>query len=321
MTARNRRLLAATGLGLVLAIGAGATSQAQSQRDLIKPLEGQLTFIFVPKVVHPWYEAVQDGAAFAVDEYKKRGVSIDIVWDAPPQADVDDQNRRIETSIGRSPDGLAVSCLDPATNSQILDEAAEAGLNIITFDTACADKFDYVGHRQNEQDGYDLGKLLAEKLGGQGKVGILSGSLTAPNHVERVNGFKRAMAEYPNIQVVFEQPDNDSLETAVTLTENSLQANPDLRGIFGSNASNPVGAARAVTNAGKAGEVLVVGMDDLPETVQFVKDGAILATKAQRQWEIGYWSVVYLAAKKAGHTIPREHPTGSRFLTKESLEG
>jgi ribose transport system substrate-binding protein len=317
MARRTTRWVLGSALALVLA-GAGAP-HAASQRDLIRPVEGKVTFVFVPKLVHPWYEAVQDGAAYAVDELKRRGVEVEIVWDAPPQADVDDQNRRIETNIGRKPDGLAVSCLDPGTNSQILDEAVKAGVEVLTFDTACADRFDFVGHRRNEQDGYDLGKLLAEKLGGKGKVGILSGSLTAPNHVERVKGFKQAMAENPGIQVVFEQPDNDSLEEAVTLTENALQANPDLAGIFGSNASNPVGAARAITNAGKAGKVLVVGMDDLPDTLQFIKDGAILATKAQRQWEIGYWSVMYMVARKQGHTVPHEHPTGSRFLTKESL--
>lgn len=59
----------------------------------------------------------------------------------------------------------------------------------MTFDTFYDDSFPYVEHRQDEQDGYDLGKLLAEKLGGKGKVGILSGSLTAPNHVARVQGF------------------------------------------------------------------------------------------------------------------------------------
>jgi ribose transport system substrate-binding protein len=113
---------------------------------------------------------------------------------------------------------------------------------------------------------------------------------------------------------------NDELETAVSLTENALQANPDLAGIFGCNASNPIGAARAITNAKKAGKVVIVGMDDLPETIQFIKDGTILATKAQRQWEIGYWSVYYAVAMNEGHTIPKEHATGSRLLTKESVK-
>jgi ribose transport system substrate-binding protein len=109
------------------------------------------------------------------------------------------------------------------------------------------------------------------------------------------------------------------LEKAVSLTENALQANPDLKGIFGSNASNPIGAARAVTNAGKAGEVVIVGMDDLPETLQFIRDDVIAGVKAQRQWEIGYWVVKYLVAANQGHTIPHEHATGSTILTKELI--
>lgn len=297
----------------------GVCAGQSSQRDLIKPITKKLTFIYIPKVIHPWYDVVHDGANFAVDEFKKQGIDIDVVWDAPPQASVDDQNRRIEAAIGRRPDGLCVASLDPSTNLQVLDEAVRAGLNVMTFDTFCDDRFPYVGHRKDDQDGYDLGKLLAEKLGGKDKVGILSGTLTAPNHVARVQGFKRAMKEYPNLQIAFERPDNDDLEAAVSLTENALQANPDLAGIFCCNASNPIGAARAITNAGKAGKILIVGMDDLPETIQFIKDGTILATKAQRQWEIGYWTVHYMVARDQGHTIPKEHPTGSRLLTKDSL--
>jgi ribose transport system substrate-binding protein len=135
------------------------------------------------------------------------GVDVEVIWDAPPQANIDDQNRRIEAAIGRRPDALCVASLDPSTNVQILEEAKRAGLNVMTFDTFCDERFPYVGHRQDDQDGYDLGKLLAEKIGGKGKVGILSGSLTAPNHVARVQGFKRAMKEYPDIQIAFERPD------------------------------------------------------------------------------------------------------------------
>ncbi|MEN8751098.1 substrate-binding domain-containing protein, partial [Marivita sp.] len=88
-------------------------------------------------------------------------------------------------------------------------------------------------------------------------------------------------------------------------------------GIFGSNASNPIGAARAVQNAGKAGQVHIVGMDDLPEAVDFVCSGVIDALKAQRQWDMGYWAVTYMVAMNENHTIPMFHNTGSRFLTRE----
>lgn len=300
------------------ALLAGPAS-AFDQADLIKPIDKTLSIVFIPKVVHPWYEVVAAGATKAAEELKAQGINVDVVWDSPPQADVADHNRRIETNIGRKPDGLAVSCLDPATNVQLLGEAVKAGVTTITFDTFCADEFDFVGHKGDYQDGADLAKFLAEKIGEEGKVGILAGSLTATNHAARVKGFKETIAAYPKIQVVFEQPDDDNLEKAVSLTENALQANPDLKGIFGANASNPIGAARAVKNAGKAGEIVIVGMDDLPETLEFIKEGVIAGVKAQRQWEIGYWTVKYLVAKNQNHTVPHEHATGSQILTKELL--
>jgi ribose transport system substrate-binding protein len=316
MDTRLRQFGAAAGLCAGLfATGAFAFDQA----ELIKPVAKPLTIVFIPKVVHPWYDVVAAGAARAAEELKKDGITVNVVWDSPPQADVADHNRRIEANIGRHPDGLAVSCLDAATNVQLLKEAVVAGLNVETFDTYCADDFNFVGHRGDYQDGADLAEFLAKQIGDKGKVGILSGSLTAANHVARVKGFKDTIAKHPNIQVVFEQPDDDSLEKAVSLTENALQANPDLKGIFGSNASNPIGAARAVLNAGKKGQMTIVGMDDLPETLQFIKDGVIAGVKAQRQWEIGYWTVKYLVAKNQNHTVPQLHATGSQILTKETL--
>lgn len=298
------------------AILAAPAARAQDQAALIKPVEGELTFVFVPKVIHPWYDVVAQGAAFAVDEFAQQGIKINVVWDQPPQADVADQNARIEANIGRQPDGLAVACLDRATNVQLMNEAVTAGINVINFNSFCDDAFPFIGPKSSEQDGHDLGQYLAEALGGKGKVAILSGSLTASDHVERITGFKKALEAFPEMEIVFEQPDDDILEQAVSLTENLLQAHPDIAGIFGSNASNPIGAARAVKNAGKSGEVVIVGMDDLPEAVDFVCDGTIAALKAQRQWDMGYWAVKYMVAMNQNHTIPMFHNTGSRFLTK-----
>lgn len=302
-------------LGVSAAFAAGGADQG----TLIQPVAKPLTVIFVPKVIHPWYEVVKAGSEFAAAEYKKQGITVNVIWDQPPQADVADQNARIETDITRHPDALVVSCLDPATNNQVLDEAVKAGVNVSTFNSYCAERFPFVGQRDSYQDGYDLAEYLAKQIGDKGNVGILSGSLTAQDHVRRIQGFKAAMAKHPGVKIVFEQPDNDDLDKAVQITENELQAVPDLVGLFGCNASNPIGAARAVQNAGKAGKVKIVGLDDLPETIQFVRDGVITAVMAQRQWEQGYWSVVYAVAKAEGHTTPMDHETGSRIITKTDL--
>ena len=315
MSALFRRVTAAAICSVALTAFA-APGFAQNQLDLITPIDGELTFVFIPKVIHPWYDVVQEGGAYAVAELAKEGIIVNMIWDQPPQADVADQNQRIEANIGRAPDGLAVACLDQATNVQLLEEAKAAGLNVFTFNSFCSEDFPFVGQKNSYQDGYDLGMFLADHVGGTGEVGILAGSLTATDHVERIKGFKDALAGFPEMTIVFEQPDNDVLEEAVTLTENALQAHPNLVGLFGSNASNPIGAARAVQNAGLSGKVAIVGMDDLPEAVEFVCNGTITALKAQRQWDIGYWTVRYMVAMNQNHTYPMDHNTGSRFITQ-----
>ncbi|EEF23328.1 D-allose-binding periplasmic protein precursor, putative, partial [Ricinus communis] len=249
----------------MFSLAASTLAVAEGQQDLIKPINKELTFVFIPKVIHPWYDVVAAGSKFAADELSKSGIKVNVIWDQPPQADVADQNQRIEANIGRKPDGLAVACLDQATNVQLLGEAVKAGVNVVTFNSFCDDKFPFIGPKSSFQDGFDLGDYLAKKLDGKGKIGILAGSLTASDHVQRIQGFKKALENHPDMKIVFEQPDNDILEQAVTLTENALQAHPDMAAIFGADASNPIGAARAVKNAGMAGKITIVGMDDLPE--------------------------------------------------------
>ena len=277
--------------------------------------------VFIPKTIHPWYDVVQNGADAAAAELKKIGYNVDVKFDAPPTADLTEQIKKIESHISSRPDGLAIASLDPAANAQIINDALDAGIFTIAFDTdsPASRRPLYIGHNQDEQDGFDLGEVLAEKIGKKGKVAILSGSLTAPNHVGRVNGFKKSMAQYPDIQIVFDRPDNDDMQRAVELTENALQVNPDLAGIFGCNASNPIGAARVVKSAGLVGKVTIVGMDDLPEALELIKEGVITAVKAQKQWEIGYWGVYYMVGRNRGLTFPPYHPTGSRLITKDDL--
>ncbi|MDC7244323.1 MAG: substrate-binding domain-containing protein [Sphaerochaetaceae bacterium] len=291
------------------------------QAALIQPVDDVLEYVFIPKVVHPWYDVVQDGALAAAENLAQMGVNVKIKFDPPTEADLTKHMEKIESNVSRRPDGIAIAALDPASEAQLIDDAIKAGVNVITFDTDAPDSSRplYVGHNKDFEDGYRLGHFLADTIGEKGEVGILSGSLSAPNHVGRVKGFKAAISEYPNIDLVFERADNDNMQKAVELTENALQAHSKLVGIFGCNASAPIGAARAIKLAGKAGKVHIVGMDDLDETLQLIEEGVIDATAAQRQWEQGYWSVMYLTAINMNHTIPAEHQTGSRIITKADL--
>jgi ribose transport system substrate-binding protein len=96
--------------GVVICTGGIAADQSESVP--LKPITKKLTFIYIPKLVHPWYEEVKRGVEFGIQEVKKEGIDVEYIWDAPAQADVDEENKKIEAAISRKPDGLCVSCLD-----------------------------------------------------------------------------------------------------------------------------------------------------------------------------------------------------------------
>src|SRR5262245_41380064 len=60
----------------------------------LKPITKKLTFIYIPKLVHPWYEEVKRGVEYGIQEVKKEGIDVEYIWDAPAQADVDEENKK-----------------------------------------------------------------------------------------------------------------------------------------------------------------------------------------------------------------------------------
>jgi len=305
-----------------LAVGGIAAQQLVfDQQKLITPITKTLKFVFIPKVVHPWYKEVENGAAFAIAEFAKAGIKIEMKWDAPATADISEQVKKIEANISARPDGLAIACLDPATDTQVINDAFKAGIKVMTFDTDApeSNRILYVGHNGDYDDGYKSGEVIAKKIGGKGEVGVMVGSLAAPNHVNRVKGFKDAIAKFSNISIVFEASDNDDIQKSMDMTEAALQAHPNIKGIYCNNAANGIGTPRAVKNAGLAGKVVLVVDSLMPEEIQFIKDGVITMGNAQRQWDIGYWTVKYLVALNQNHTVPKIHESGAMLFTKEDL--
>ena len=108
--------------------------------------------------------------------------------------------------------------------------------------------------------------------------------------------------------------------TGPQIAEPLQRRGPDFQELTGANATAPIGAGRAIVEAGKKGEVLLVGQDDLPEMVNFVKDETALAMSLQHVPEIGFWSIIYMVALTHGHTVPVVHDTGSFVVDKSTVD-
>jgi ribose transport system substrate-binding protein len=283
----RKTLVTIVALMLAIALFAGASAEA------VKYAKTEYHLVFIPKLVHEWYEEVKQGIDTAVAELAEQGITVTYSWDPPTDAVVTDQIAKIESAVATSPDAISIAVIDASATNSVINELVASGVKMCTFDCDAPDsnRYYYCGHAGNYDDGFYMGETLAKKLDYKGEVAILAGTLSAGNHQDRVKGFKAAIAQYPDMTVVAEQADNDSVEVALSVMEGWISAYPDLKGVIGVNAASPIGAARAVTDAGKVGQILIVGMAENQEAMEYVKSGTILCTLKQQVPVYGYNSV------------------------------
>ena len=302
MRDRNRttRLLLIFVLVIVLLSGASAGAESSQDTgaavrfdlslDSYVPHKDHYNFYFTYKTVHAWWDAVAMGMEDAQRQYLDRGVTITYEYLAPAAASAEDQKQRLLTAAQGEYDVIGVDVADEAVISPVLDELVRSGVRVMTFSSSDAapgcGRIAYVGNTHNYDDGAKLTRALCEKLGGKGKVAVLVGTKGAPCHEERANGARDVIAEYPGMELIAVEYDQDRVELAYELTQDILKQHPDLAGLVCCNMSNPVGAARAVKEAER--DVVIVGMDHDREALHCLRDGTIYCLGIQDCYSIGF---------------------------------
>ena len=168
------------------------------------------------------------------------------------------------------------------------------------------------------------GTIAAERLvgliGGRGKVAVMRGFPSAPNHRERYEAQLAVLKRHPGISIVDGGSDNDDIETAEREAAAVLGANPDLRGYLCCDAAGPIGIAAAVRRAGKVGAVSVVGMDGIRPILEAVKAGILESSASTIPTMQGSMSILMLWQTSLGVPIPQRVDTGIDLITPENVD-
>ena len=149
-------------------------------------MKNDFRFVIIPKVVHPWFDEVHEGAKTQAEFLEKQlGIKITIEYCAPATAEVAAQIRLLEKAVAAQPDGIAVDPLDLIGHMHVLAEIKELGIPLIVFDSPPPETgIPSVGNNFTEQ-GAIAAERLVQLLGASGKVAVMKGFPTAPNHKER----------------------------------------------------------------------------------------------------------------------------------------
>ncbi|HSB27590.1 MAG TPA: sugar-binding protein, partial [Pyrinomonadaceae bacterium] len=190
--------------------------------------------------------------------------------------------------------GIAISPVDPANQSPMLNRAAAQAL-VVTQDSDApnSNRTCYIG-TDNVEAGRQAGRLVKEALPQGGKIMVFVGVLDAQNARERFQGLKETLAG-SNIQIVDVRTDNTDRVRAKSNAADTLVNVPDIAGLVGLWSYNGPAILSAVKEANKVDKVKIVAFDEEDETLSGIKDGAIYATVVQQPFEFGYQSMALMA--------------------------
>jgi ribose transport system substrate-binding protein len=218
-------------------------------------------------------------------------------FEEPTTATASAQVSLLETLTTQGYTGWGVSAVTADSLTTPIADATSKGLSVIAFDSPLpGTKAQFYIGTPNTDAGCAAGKAMTQAIG-SGDVVAISGSLTAANTQQRVAGFKKCMGT--GVKVAQTLNDNQDVPTAVSDLQAAIQANPDIKGIYGVYSYDGGAAVQAVKAAGKAGKITIVSDDGEADTVAGVKSGDIAASILQRPYYQGYMLAYTLAADKA----------------------
>ncbi len=254
-----------------------------------------LAITFLPKNLgNPYFDTSSKGGKAAVDELGGTFAEV-----GPAEATPDAQVSYINTATQQGVGALVVSANDPQAICDALNEARDAGVKVVTFDSDtnpdCRDLF----INQATADGIAKIQvdLIAEQIGDEGEIAILSASANATNQNAWIETMKEILAaDHPNITLVETVYGDDDDQTSFDKTAALLQSHPNLKGIISPTTVGVAAAARYLSTSDYKGKVALTGLGTPNQMREYVEDGTVTAFALWNPEELGYLAAYAAAA-------------------------
>lgn len=242
------------------------------------------------------------------------------------ETDLAQQVALIDQMIASGVEAIVVAPADSKALVPAIARAVAAGIVVVNIDNKLDPdvlaeydlRIPFVGP-DNFLGAEAVGNYLAENLEPGTAVGILEGVPTTFNSQQRVAGFNKAMSD-AGMNVIAQQSAQWDQTIAITVTSGMLVQNPELSAILAANDNMALGAVAAITQSGRAGEITVVGFDNISAIRQLIQDGQVLATADQHGDLLAVYGIDYaLQALNSGIEL-EDKATPVDLVTIESLD-
>jgi rhamnose transport system substrate-binding protein len=289
--------------------GSGSSGGSTASANPDAEIPSGLTVAFLPKQLNnPYFSVADGGGEKAVGEFDGEYSEV-----GPSEASASSQVSYINTLTQQGADVIVTSANDPNAICSALDQARSGGAKVVTFDSdtdpECRDLF--INQATAEGIAQTQVDMMADQIGGSGKVAVLSATANATNQNAWIEIMKSYAADkYPDMEIVTTVYGDDEDEKSFQETQGLLQSNPDLKGIISPTTVGISAAARYLSGSEYKGKVALTGLGTPNQMREFVKDGTVTAFALWNPADLGYLAAYAGAALSAGQITGAE---GEKF--------
>ena len=293
-------------LGALMAIGLSAGARADEA--------------YIPLISkgfqHQFWQAVRKGA-----EEQAKADKVKITFEGPEtEAMVDKQIDMLSADLAKHPNAIGFAALDSQAAIPLLKKAQAEKIPVIAFDSGVDSDIPLTTCRTDSvAAGATAADKMAELIGNAGEVAVIVHDQTSRTGIDRRDGFLNEMKEkHPNIKIVSVQYGaGDHLKSA-EIAKADIQANPNLKGIFGANEGSAEGAAIGVKESGK--KLVLIGFDAGKEQKDAIRSGLMAGAITQNPIGIGKCTVESAVKALKGETLPKVVDTGFYWYDKTNID-
>ncbi|WP_458117226.1 rhamnose ABC transporter substrate-binding protein [Arthrobacter sp. D2-10] len=305
---RGRRYggLTAMALGVSIVLtGCGGGGEQGGAAGGAEGSDANLEITFLPKNLgNPYFDTSNAGGEEAIEEFGGTFAEV-----GPTEASPTAQVSYIQTAAQQGVGALVVSANDPEAICDALNEARDAEVKVVTFDSdtnpECRDLF--INQATAEGIAKSQVDLIAEQIGDEGQIAVLSAAANATNQNAWIEIMKEELAaNHPNIELVDVVYGDDDDQTSFDRTAALLQTYPELKGIVSPTTVGIAAAARYLSTSEYQGKVALTGLGTPNQLREYVEDGTITAFALWNPADLGYLSAFAAKALVEGEITGEE---------------
>jgi rhamnose transport system substrate-binding protein len=260
-----------------------------------------LTVYYIPKDTQNPYEVLADkGGEKALAELGGKVVVSSGTADTAAA-----QIPSIQAAIQAHADAIVIAGNDPAALCPSLNQASQAGIKIVAFDSdiSCGTSPShlFINQADTQTIGTSQVDLLAKQIDSTGDIAILSAAASATNQNAWIRFMKQQLAKYPNMKLVSTVYGNDDPATSLTVLQGLLSANPNLKGIISPTTVGISTAAQYLsTHPDVAKRVVLTGLGLPSQMKSYVKSGTVKSFELWNPSNLGYLAGYAAASLASG---------------------